>query len=269
MRAHSCEDAARDFRHVRRVVVKVGTKTVSKSNGDANATWARSFAAQVRSLRARRIEVVIVSSGAIGAGRYELGLKKRPTALPEKQAAAAVGQARLMRVYTEAFKQRGIAVAQILLTYGDLDSKQRCQNARTTINTLLRMGVVPIINENDTVAVEEIKFGDNDHLSALTCELIEADLLVLLTDVQGLLERGGGGKSRRPLPLIDDRQWDAAWRAVEAGTNSHGTGGMHSKLQAAQRVVAQGGRAIIACGKLPHVLERIIDGEQIGTCVVP
>ena len=146
----------RDLSHVRRVVVKIGTSTLTKTNGDVDAAWVRQFAVQVCALRKQRIEVMVVSSGAIGAGCFVLGLKKRPSSLAEKQAAAAVGQARLMRVYKDAFRRVKLPVAQILLTYDDLDSKLRCKNAQNTLTALLHMDVVPIINENDTVAVEEI-----------------------------------------------------------------------------------------------------------------
>ncbi len=259
----------RDLSQVRRVVVKIGTSTLTKANGDVDAAWVRQFAAQVSALRTQRIEVIVVSSGAIGAGRFVLDLKKRPTSLAEKQAAAAVGQARLMRVYKDAFSRVKLPVAQILLTYDDLDSKLRCKNAQNTLTALLRMNVVPIINENDTVAVEEIKFGDNDHLSALTVELIKADLLLLLTDVAGVLTTTDAGKPARVIPFVTHDTWSVVWRMVGGATNTHGTGGMHSKLQAAHNVVAFGGRAVIADGKTPRVLERILAGEPLGTFFAP
>ncbi len=268
MRPRSPADR-RNLRQVRRLVVKIGTSTLTKANGDVDAAWVRQFAAQVSALRQRRIEVIVVSSGAIGAGRFVLGLKKRPTLLAEKQAVAAVGQAHLMRVYKDAFRRVKLPVAQILLTYDDLDSKLRCKNAQNTLTTLLRMGVVPIINENDTVAVEEIKFGDNDHLSALTVELVNADLLLLMTDVAGVLDTTAVGQPARVIPLITHDTWSVVWRMVDGSTNAHGTGGMQSKLEAAHRVVALGGRAIIAGGKTPHLLERILAGEPLGTFFAP
>jgi len=259
----------RDLSHVRRVVVKIGTSTLTKTNGDVDAAWVRQFAVQVSALRKQRIEVIVVSSGAIGAGCFVLGLKKRPASLAEKQAAAAVGQARLMRVYKDAFRRVKLPVAQILLTYDDLDSKLRCKNAQNTLSALLHMDVVPIINENDTVAVEEIKFGDNDHLSALTVELIKADLLLLLTDVEGVLTTTDVGQPSRVIPLITPETWISVWRMVGGATNARGTGGMQSKMQAAHSVVALDGRAVIAGGGTPRVLERILAGEPLGTFFTP
>jgi len=259
----------RDLSQVRRVVVKIGTSTLTKANGDVDAAWVRQFAAQVSALRKQRIEVIVVSSGAIGAGCFVLNLKKRPASLAEKQAAAAVGQARLMRVYKDAFRRVKLPVAQILLTYDDLDSKLRCTNAQNTLTALLHMDVVPIINENDTVAVEEIKFGDNDHLSALTVALIKADLLLLLTDVEGVLTTTAAGQAARVIPLVTPDTWSAVWRMVGGATSARGTGGMQSKLQAAHGVVALDARAVIAGGKTPQVLERILAGEPLGTFFVP
>jgi glutamate 5-kinase len=250
--------ALRDVRHVRRVVVKIGTSTLTKANGDVDGGWVRQFAAQVRALRARHIDVIVVSSGAIGAGRYVLGLKKRPTSLAEKQAAAAVGQARLMRVYKDAFRRVKLPVAQILLTYDDLDSKMRCKNAQNTLGALLHMGVVPIINENDTVAVEEIKFGDNDHLSALTVELVKADLLVLLTDVAGVLDKNG--------ELIRELTVGQARAAIADGV---ATGGMIPKLETAIAAIEAGVEAVVILdGRRPHaMLVELFTEHGAGTLV--
>jgi len=256
----------RDFSTARRIVVKVGTSVVSKDNGDANAQWAKQFASQIRLLQTAGREIIVVSSGAIGAGRFVLGLKERPRTLIEKQAAAAAGQLRLMRVYHDAFKAAGVPVAQVLLTYDDLDSKLRCRNAKNTIDLLLRMGVVPIINENDTVAVEEITFGDNDYLSALAFELSGADMLILLTDVQGVLNNVTvARKDAEVIATVSRREVAGLERGIGAATSSSGTGGMKSKVQAARTAVERGGVAVIACGKTPRVLVRIVAGEPIGT----
>ena len=253
----------RDFSSVKRIVVKVGTSVVSKANGDVDAAWAKRFAAQIRLLQSAGREIIVVTSGAIGAGRFVLGLKQRPATLVEKQAVAAVGQLRLMRVYHDAFKAAGVPVAQVLLTYDDMDSKVRCRNARNTIELLLRMGVVPIINENDTVAVEEIKFGDNDYLSALTCELAMAGMLVMLTDVEGVLDRTDGKGT--VIPTVSHREWAGLERGISDATSHGGTGGMKSKVHAARAVVEHGNVAVIARGKTPRILVRILSGEPVGT----
>ncbi|MCX7848143.1 MAG: glutamate 5-kinase [bacterium] len=254
------------LRKARRVVIKVGTSVVSKRNGDVDVGWARSFAEQVGELRRQGREVIVVSSGAIGAGRHVLQLAERPKTLVEKQAAAAVGQPRLMRVFKDAFRRVGLVVAQILLTYDDLDSKLRCRNAVNTINLLLKMGVVPIINENDTVAVEEIKFGDNDYLSALTFEIMGADALILLTDVDGVLAAGDGRNGEaRVIASVSRATWAEVELGITTATSAGGTGGMKSKVEAARAAVEHGGVAVIARGKTARVLERIFAGEEIGT----
>ena len=260
----------RNFSRARRIVVKVGTSVVTKKNGDVDAGWARRFARQIACLRAQGREVIVVSSGAIGAGRYALGMQERPQSLAEKQAAAAVGQPRLMRVYKESFKRVKVPVAQVLLTYDDLDSKLRCRNATNTINTLLKLRVVPIINENDTVAVEEIKFGDNDFLSALVFELSKADALILLTDVQGVL-RGFAGKNgaAHVISAVSRTTWAELEAGISSGASERGTGGMRSKIQAARAAIEHGGVAVIACGKAERVLERIMAGEDVGTLFQP
>lgn len=256
----------KDLAKARRIVIKVGTSVVSKPNGDVDARWARSFAEQIAALRRKGKEIIVVSSGAIGAGRYVLQLAERPKTLVEKQAAAAVGQPRLMRVFKDAFRRVGLPVAQILLTYDDLDSKLRCRNAMNTLNLLLRMGVVPIINENDTVAVEEIKFGDNDYLSALTFEIMEADALILLTDVEGVLAPANGANgAARVIASVSRATWAEVELGITSATSAGGTGGMKSKIEAARAAVEHGGMAVIACGKNDRVLERIFAGENVGT----
>jgi len=256
----------KDLAKARRVVIKVGTSVVSKPNGDVDARWAQAFAAQVRTLQRAGHEVIVVSSGAIGAGRHVLKLATRPKSLVEKQAAAAVGQPRLMRVFKDAFRKAGLPVAQILLTYDDLDSKLRCRNAVNTINLLLRMGVVPIINENDTVAVEEIKFGDNDYLSALAFEITEADALILLTDVEGVLAAPGDHNGdARVIASVSRATWAEVELGITTATSAGGTGGMKSKVDAARAAVERGGLAVIARGKNDRVLERIFAGENVGT----
>jgi len=245
----------RDFNDITRIVVKIGTSTLTKKNGDVDAVWARQLARQVVALKRGGKEVILVSSGAIGAGRFVLDLGQRPRSLAEKQAVAAVGQPRLMRVYKDAFRRLDTPVAQLLLTYDDLDSRLRYRNAANTLNTLLAMGVVPIINENDTVAVEEIKFGDNDYLSALVFELSNAGLLILLTDVDGVLDEA---KQVRP-------QLTAA-EAERLIAEKIATGGMQAKLNAAVSALRQGvGEVRIARGSAPSVIQRVLGGEDLGT----
>jgi glutamate 5-kinase len=253
---------------VRRLVIKVGTNVVTKRDGDPNASWAGRFAAQIGRLRARGCEVIVVSSGSIGAGRHVLEMHRAPDTLAAKQAAAAVGQPRLMRIYKDAFRRAGIRVAQILLTYDDLDSRLRSRNATNTIDTLIGMDVVPIINENDTVAVEEIKFGDNDYLSALVCRYCRADLLVLLSDVDGVLK--DGSKPMRETEVvahISARTWRHDHVTYANVPNGRGTGGMPSKIAAALTAVDANAFAVITKGTAVDVLERILDGENIGTLV--
>jgi len=213
--------------------------------------------------------VVIVSSGAVAAGRQALGLPDRPRTLPQKQAAAAIGQSRLMRAYEEAFSGYDLKVAQILLTRDDLANRRRFQNARGTLDTLLACGIIPVINENDTVVVDELKFGDNDNLSALVTNLVEAQLLLIMTDIDGLYT--ADPRSNPDATII--HQVRAITREMERGAGgsgtSVGTGGMATKLAAAKKVVKSGVAAIVFAGKGDRNLARVMDGEQLGTLFLP
>jgi glutamate 5-kinase len=223
----------------------------------------------VASLRARGIEVVLVSSGAILAGMKALALAERPRDLPVKQAAAAVGQSHLMRAYEEAFQPCGLRVAQILLTREDLRHRGRYLNARNTLFTLLRLKVIPVVNENDTVAVQEIQFGDNDTLSALVASLAEADLLVILTDTQGLLTADPRrDPSARLIPLVRPQDAVTSFCAEDAGSAAS-IGGMSSKVLAARRAASAGIPTVVASGLQPEVLPAILRGESVGTFFVP
>jgi glutamate 5-kinase len=210
-----------------------------------------------------------VTSGAIATGMARLALSRRPRSIPEKQAAAAVGQSALMRHYEVAFKRHGLAVGQVLLTAQDIGDRARYLNARNTLLALLRFGVLPIVNENDTVAVEEIKVGDNDNLSALVASLVEADLLVLLTDVDGLYTADPAvDRDARKLDMVDAVTDDIAglvWQGSGAGS----VGGMATKLQAAQKAAAAGVPMVIANGRTERVLARLIGGEPLGTFFTP
>jgi glutamate 5-kinase len=259
----------RQLGRVRRLVVKVGTGQVTTPEAGPDRRRIGALAAELATLRADRIEVTLVTSGAIATGMARLALARRPRTVPEKQAAAAVGQSALMRHYEAAFKRHGVAVGQVLLTAHDIGDRARYLNARNTLLALLHLGVVPIVNENDTVAVDEIKVGDNDNLSALVASLVEADLLVLLTDVEGLYT---ADPARDPaavkLDIVETLSDDIA-RMAWAHEDGVSVGGMATKLQAAQKAAASGVPMVIASGREPGVLARILAGEPVGTYFVP
>ncbi|KYF73067.1 glutamate 5-kinase [Sorangium cellulosum] len=241
------------LKRCRRVIVKIGSKSLS---GDA---WDR-LAAEVAALRGRSgRSLVIVSSGAIALGVAKLGLKARPKDMAWLQAAAAAGQSVLMQRYEEAFGKVGLLVAQVLLTHADLADRTRTNNARNALAALLEAGAIPIINENDAVAVEEIKFGDNDQLAAMVTPLCEADLLILLSDVEGLLDGDG-----RRVPFVRSVAREARHLAG-ASTSGVGTGGMASKVEAARRATLAGSHVVIAAAREPGIITRIVSGEDVGT----
>jgi glutamate 5-kinase len=261
-------DARRALAKARRVVVKVGSGLVTAPVLGPDPDRIAQLAGDVAAIRRDR-EVALVSSGAIATGMARLALAERPRSIPEKQAAAAVGQAALMWQYEIAFKRHGIAVGQVLLTAQDIGDRARYLNARNTLLALLGFGVVPVVNENDTVAVEEIKVGDNDNLSALVASLVEADLLVLLTDVEGLYTadpaRDPTATKVDTVENIGEDVVRMAW-AHEDGVS---VGGMATKLQAAQKAAASGVPMVIASGRQPGILARILAGEPVGTYFVP
>src|SRR3989449_8848861 len=239
--------ARRQLGRVRRLVVKVGTSLVAEPGTGPDPDRIAALAAEVAGAREGR-ETVLVTSGAIATGMARLALPVRPRSIPEKQAAAAVGQSALMWHYEAAFKAHGVAVGQVLLTAQDISDRARYLNARNTLAALLRFGVLPIVNENDTVAVEEIKVGDNDNLSALVAALIDADLLVLLTDVDGLYtEDPATSATARKLDSVDAIT-DEITRLVWGHDGSGSVGGMATKLEAAQKAAASGVPMIIANG---------------------
>lgn len=255
--------------HPKRVVVKVGSGVLSRGGISLHRPTVAALAAALAGLRAREIEVILVSSGAILAGMEALGLTERPRDLPLKQAAAAVGQSHLMRAYEEAFQPRGQRVAQILLTREDLRHRGRYLNARNTLFTLLRLDIVPIVNENDSVAVQEIQFGDNDTLSALVANLAEADLLVILTDTEGLFTADPRrDPSARLIPLVRPQDAVTSFCAEEAGSAAS-IGGMSSKVLAARRAATAGIPTVVASGLKEGVLEAVLQGAEEGTFFVP
>ncbi len=238
----------------RRVVLKIGSRTLANER----EVFGR-LASSVARARAAGRSVVIVSSGAIALGTKKLGYRARPKEMARLQAAAAAGQSVLMRAYEEAFLACGLAVAQVLLTHADLADRTRGNNARAALGALLEAGAVPILNENDSVSVEEIKFGDNDELSAMVVPLVDADLLVLLSDVPGLLDAEG-----KRVPVISDVAREAV-ALVRQTRSKEGTGGMVSKLEAARRATLAGADAVIADAREPAIVDLVLAGEDVGT----
>ena len=246
-----------------RLVVKLGTGLLTSERGDTldDAQFAR-LTAEIAALVARGHECLVVTSGAVGAGLMVLNLHERPADTPTIQACAAIGQSRLMHIYEMHFAAHGLTVAQLLLTHQDLDSRTRYANAQNTLNRLLEhRGIVPIINENDSVAIEELRFGDNDRLSAEVAILARADLLIVLTSAEGLTPTGDA--TAAPIPIVEDVADVLHLASGEKGRLS--TGGMGTKLQAVKRAVEAGIPAVIANGRTPGLLARIVRGEQIGT----
>jgi glutamate 5-kinase len=246
-----------------RIVIKLGTGLLTDAQNHLSVRQIEGLVAQIAALHEQKKQLIIVSSGAIGAGMSELGLKQRPKKLDELQAAAAIGQSKLMAVYDELFGKFGITVAQILLTHDDLKDRARHLNAHNTLATLLTHGAVPIINENDTVAVEEIKFGDNDRLGALAATLIDADLLVILSHVEGLLEGEG-----RVIPVVPEITHEIEALAGDTDRTTS-VGGMKSKIDAAKIVTRAGIPLIIANGARANVLRDVLAGDEVGTIFLP
>ncbi len=249
----------------RRLVVKVGSSLLTNQglglDHDAIACWTR----QIAELRKLGREVILVSSGAIAEGMQRLGWKRRPRALHELQAAAAVGQMGLIEVYESRFREFGLRAAQVLLTHGDLADRKRYLNARSTLRTLLALGVIPIINENDTVATDEIRFGDNDTLAALVTNLVEAEALIILTDQAGLYSSDPRKDADATL-LGEARAGDPALEAMAGGAGTTiGLGGMLTKILAAKRAARSGAHTAIASGHEQDVLLRLARGERVGT----
>ena len=252
----------------RRLVVKVGSSLVTNEGRGLDHAAVARWAAEISALRREGREVVLVSSGAIAEGMQRLGWAARQKAIHELQAAAAVGQMGLVQAYEAAFAGYGLHTAQILLTHDDLADRRRYLNARSTLRTLIALSVIPIINENDTVTTDEIRVGDNDTLGALVTNLIEADVLVLLTDQQGLYTADPRRDSQATL-VRTARAGDPALEAMAGGAGSEiGRGGMLTKVLAAKRAARSGASTVIACGREPDVLTRLAAGEAVGTALV-
>ncbi|MES2048717.1 MAG: glutamate 5-kinase [Pseudomonadota bacterium] len=256
------------IKNAKRLIIKVGSSLVTNDGKGLDKHAIEKWAEQIAALRLMGKEVVLVSSGAIAEGRQRLGFEKRPTAIHELQACAAVGQMGLAQIYETSFRAHDLGTAQILLTHADLADRERYLNARSTLVTLLGFGIVPVINENDTVVTDEIKFGDNDTLGALVANLIEADALIILTDQKGLYTA-----DPRKYPdatfVHEARAGDPALEAMAGGVGSSvGSGGMLTKILAAKRGASSGTHTVIAWGREDNVLVRLAQGEAIGTQLI-
>ena len=257
--------AAEAFQNARRIVFKVGSALlVDDDTGAADRAWLDAFCADAAALRAAGKQVLVVSSGAVALGRRRLGLTGRKATLPEKQAAAAAGQSLLMRAWEEAFEPHGAGVAQILLTRDDTETRRRWLNARATTETLMGLGVVPVVNENDTVVTEEIRYGDNDRLAARVAQMAGADLLVLLSDIDGLYTADPRKTPKaQHIPLVSEITAEIAGMAEGANAAAGvGTGGMATKIAAARIARAAGCATLITLGSRPRPLAAIAAGEK-------
>ncbi len=255
------------LKDVSRIVVKLGTGVLTDSRKQLDLAQMEQLVAQVAAQRQAGKQMVLVTSGAVGAGMGALGCAKRPAQLAELQACAAVGQTRLMATYEALFSKSDLHVAQVLLTHDDLEHHDRHLNARNTLVTLLERGVVPIINENDAISFTELKFGDNDKLAALVASLLPADLLVILTTVDGVIENFG---KANPKTISTIEQIDQTVEQLASGTESAtAVGGMASKIQAAKIVSRAGIPLVIASGKKKAVLAQVLAGEEEGTIFIP
>jgi glutamate 5-kinase len=270
LRAQFCrneipEDRKEAMKEAKRFVVKVGSSLVTNRGAEVDAAAIARWAEQIAKLRHAGKEVVLVSSGAIAEGMHRLGWSKRPHAIHELQAAAAVGQMGLVQVYESSFRQHGLRTAQVLLTHADLADRERYLNARSTLLTLLGLGIIPVINENDTVVTDEIRVGDNDTLGALVTNLIEADCLVILTDQAGLFTDDPRRNSAATL-IEKAEAGDPRLEEMAGGTGSMiAKGGMFTKVLAAKRAARSGAQTVIASGHEPDVLIRIAAGHAVGT----
>ncbi len=253
------------IKNTKRCVIKIGSALLTNDGAGLNKTGIATWVEQISALQKKGIEVVLVSSGAVAEGMSRLGLSKRPESLHELQAAAAVGQMGLIQSYESAFSKYDLHTAQVLLTHDDLSNRQRYLNARNTVRSLLDLGVIPVINENDTVVTDEIRFGDNDTLAALVANLIEADTLLILTDQNGLFDRNP--REYKDAKLISEASaTDNSLAAMaEGGAGTLGRGGMATKVSAAKLAARSGTATLIAAGREENVIQRLFSGEDIGT----
>ena len=257
------------LKSARRWVVKIGSALLTDEGRGLDVSRIDDWVEQMCQLRSQGVEIVLVSSGAVAAGMERMGWTRRPKALHELQAAAAVGQARLVQIWETSFRKQGVQPAQVLLTHADHSNRQRYLNAKTTLRTLLDMGVVPVVNENDTVVNDELRFGDNDTLGALVANQVEADALVILTDQDGLFT--ADPRSNPDARLIDEvMAGDTALDVMAGGGSGHlGRGGMATKLRAARQASASGAATVIVGGRSQQVLTRLCAGDTLGTLLLP
>ena len=253
------------LKDVTKIVVKVGTSTLTHSTGLLNLKRIENLVCQLADIHNQGIQVVLVTSGAIGAGMGKLGLKVRPKTMPAKQAAAAVGQGILIHMYEKFFSEYGKTIAQILLTKEDIVGRTRYLNARNTFLKLISQNVIPVVNENDALAVDEIKVGDNDTLSAMVTSIIEADLLIILSDIDGLYDSNPKTNPDAKIIYNVKKITDEIKGAAEGIGSNLGTGGMATKIKAAEIVIAANASMIIAEGSDPNVINHILEGRKIGT----
>ncbi len=254
---------------VKKIVVKIGTGVLTTDDGYLDKTQIKGLAEQVSGLKRMGYHVVVVSSGAIGSGMGELGIVKRPSTLPELQAVAAIGQSKLISMYDECFKTYGYHAAQILLTREDFEDRQRYLNTCNTIHTLFQLNSIPVINENDTISVDEIRFGDNDALSALVTNLLNAELLIILSSVDGLYDKCPTAKGKASvIPLVENVSDEIRGLAFNLKTQ-RGVGGMQTKLDAVSTVTYAGESVIIANGRTSGILKRVVEGDNVGTLFLP
>ncbi|MEN9596729.1 MAG: hypothetical protein RL236_1163 [Pseudomonadota bacterium] len=259
----------KNFKNAKRIVVKIGSSLLTKGGKGLDKVAIGDWVKQMSTLRKQGVDVILVSSGSVAEGVWRLGLKTRPTVLHELQAAAAVGQMGLVRVFDDTFQQYDLHASQILLTHDDLSNRQRYLNARSTLLTLLNFGVVPVINENDTVATEEIRFGDNDTLAALVANLVEADLLIILTDQQGLFTSDPSVNPDATLISeinVNDQRLESMAGDSRSGL---GRGGMSTKVRAARLAARSGAATVVAAGATENVINAVLNGEELGTHFLP
>ncbi|MCX7087188.1 MAG: glutamate 5-kinase [Methylococcales bacterium] len=258
-----------NFVNARRVIVKIGSSLLTAGGQGLNKPAIAAWVAQMAALRQQGKEVILVSSGSVAEGMCRLGWSSRPKALHELQAAASIGQMGLVRTFEDSFQAHGLLAAQVLLTHDDLSDRQRYLNARSTLLTLLKLGVVPVINENDAVATEEIRLGDNDTLAALVANLVEGDLLILLTDQQGLFTGDPGLNPDAELITEISVNDDLLDQVAGESRSGLGKGGMATKMRAARLAARSGAATVIAAGAVDNVLGRLIAGESLGTYLLP
>jgi len=262
-------EVRKSLKNCRRLVIKVGSSTITHASGQINISRLEKLARELADLHNEGREVLLVTSGAVAAGVGRLGHRDYPKTLPLKQALAAVGQGTLLHLYEKFFAEYGKDIAQVLLTKDDFDERLRYLNARNTLTTLLQLSVIPVINENDTVVVEEIKFGDNDTLSALVAEIVDADLLVILTDIDGLYDDDPHVNNQAELYRELEEIPNIVEKGLRGKGNKFSSGGMYTKLLAARTAMASGIPMVVANGREPGTVRGIIDGQRIGTLFKP